>query len=97
MSKRNLTNLTPEQFKEYMLDNLPPIISRDKIEEFSGGFFALATMQKYDSQGKGPNSFQFKDRKIGYLREDFINWMISHINFEELKGIRANDNTRNNN
>lgn len=57
-----------------LLQTLPPIISRNKINLFLGGLISKGTLQNLDSEGKGPRRIKI-GRKVGYLREDFVAWL----------------------
>lgn len=55
------------------------IVSRDRIEEFTGGLICRGTMSNIDSRGDGPPMFYLSARKPAYLVEDLIPWLQKRI------------------
>jgi predicted DNA-binding transcriptional regulator AlpA len=69
----DLSNLIPK---------LPPIISRDHVEELLGGVISSKTLANLDSLGEGPKRMRV-GRKVAYLTEDLLEWLASravHLN-----------------
>lgn len=92
MSK-NLTDFTAEQLKDYLSANLPPIIAREKVSDYLGGLIASSSLQKYDCLGTGPKQLPKaeNDRKVAYLRPDFITWLINRMYQDAEQKETAND------
>jgi hypothetical protein len=63
----NFSNLIPK---------LPPIISRDHVEELLGGVISSKTLANLDSLGEGPKRMRM-GRKVVYLTEDLLDWLES--------------------
>jgi hypothetical protein len=55
---------------------LPPIISRDHVEELLGGVISSKSLANLDSLGEGPKRMRI-GRKIAYLTEDLLRWLES--------------------
>ena len=55
---------------------LPPIISRDHVEELLGGIISSKRLANLDSLGEGPKRMRV-GRKIAYLTEDLLEWIES--------------------
>lgn len=89
---KNLTDFTAEQLKDYLSTNLPPIIAREKVSDYLGGLIASSSLQKYDCLGLGPKQLPKaeNDRKVAYLRPDFIAWFINRI-YQDEKEITNDD------
>ena len=59
---------------------LPPIIARRKIEHYLGGLYKAESMAVFDSNGTGvKNPVRMEGGKVGYHKEDLINWFISRV------------------
>ena len=56
--------------------DLPPIISRDHVEELLGGLISSKSLANLDSLGKGPKRMRI-GRKVAYLAEDLLRWLES--------------------
>lgn len=76
---KNLTDFTPEQLKDYLSAELPPIITRKKVPAYTGNFIASGTMANLDSQGHGPKQLPNNGRIVAYVKKDFIEWLIDRI------------------
>lgn len=83
---KNLTDFTPETFREYITAELPPIIAREKVSTYTGNFIASGTMANLDSQGLGPKQLPNNGRKVAYVKKDFIEWLINRIFYAKNKG-----------
>lgn len=63
---------------------LPPVIERTKIAHYLGGMYKASTMSVYDSQGIGiKDPLRMEGNKVGYLKENLIEWFLSKIKAEE--------------
>ncbi len=58
----------------YMADQLPPIISRDSVEQFLGGVISPKYLANLDSLGQGPERMRI-GRKIAYRTSDLLTWL----------------------
>jgi len=64
----------------------PPIIARNDIAAYTGGLYTAGTMQVYDSKGIGvKNLIRLKGRKIGYPKQDLIDWLLNRIEVTNVK------------
>ena len=54
--------------------NLPPLISRDHVEELLGGVISSKTLANLDSLGEGPKRMRV-GRKVAYLTVDLLDWL----------------------
>lgn len=59
-----------------LAEKLPPLISRNRVEELLGGIISSKTLANLDSMGKGPNRIRI-GRKIAYLTDDLLDWLES--------------------
>ena len=50
-------------------------ISRNKVQEFTGGLISSRTLANLDSLNEGPPSFRWKNKKIFYEVDPFVKWM----------------------
>lgn len=51
------------------------IVSRDRVEAFTGGLITKGTMANIDSRGQGPPRFSLGPRKVAYPVDSFISWL----------------------
>lgn len=66
---------------EALLQALPPLVARHRIEVFLPGILSRGHLQNLDSAGRGPRRFR-RGRKIFYLRRDFVRWFLRGIEEE---------------
>lgn len=57
-----------------LIPKLPPLISRDHVEELLGGVISAKTLANLDSLGKGPKRMRV-GRKVVYLTGDLLEWL----------------------
>ena len=57
-----------------LIPKLPPLISRDHVEELLGGVISSKTLANLDSLGEGPKRMRV-GRKVAYLTEDLLGWL----------------------
>jgi len=65
-----------------LIPKLPPLISRDHVEELLGGIISSKTLANLDSLGEGPKRMRM-GRKVVYRTVDFLEWLSSrtvHLN-----------------
>lgn len=75
-----------EELRKEFEASWPPIISREEIARYTGGLYTAGTMQVYDSKGIGvKNPVRLNGRKIGYSKQDLIDWLISHMEDANVK------------
>jgi hypothetical protein len=60
-------------FQEFKT-NLPPIISRDRVEALLGGIISSKTLANLDSLGEGPRRMRV-GRKVAYRTGDLLDWL----------------------
>ena len=65
-----------------LINQLPPIIARNKIDRYLGGLISRGYLQNLDSQGRGPRRIRL-GRRVGYLREDLVEWLQGRATIEE--------------
>lgn len=69
-----------QKLREEYEKTWPPVIAREEIARYTGGLYQPATMEAYDARGIGvKNSIRFSGRKIGYPKQDLIDWLISRM------------------
>jgi len=61
---------------EGLKNSLPPLVARHDIDKYLGGVVSRGYLQNLDSLGKGPRRIKI-GKKVGYLREDLVDWLIS--------------------
>ncbi|MDA8164762.1 MAG: hypothetical protein M0017_07005 [Desulfobacteraceae bacterium] len=66
-----------------ILQELPPIIARQRIEDHLGGIISARYLANLDCLGKGPQKVRI-GRKVAYLREDLISWLERRMKQEEI-------------
>jgi len=55
------------------------IVSRDKVEDFSGGAIKAKYLANLDSQGEGPKGRFRVGRKIVYPVRNFVKWLEDRV------------------
>jgi hypothetical protein len=55
------------------------VVTRDKVEEFTGGMLTRGTMANLDCRGEGPPRFYWSERKIVYPVDKFIEWLAKRM------------------
>ncbi|UZP67680.1 hypothetical protein N1030_01555 [Desulfovibrio mangrovi] len=76
-------------FIESCVQGLPPIIAREKVEVFTGGWFNGKTLANADSKGRGPRGALKSGQKVLYRTRDLIEWGVRRFGvreFEQLPG-----------
>ncbi len=63
---------------EKELAGRPHILRTDKIRQMLDGNSA-GVLSNLDCKGRGPKNPFFIGRKVAYLRDDYINWVVSRI------------------
>lgn len=77
--KPKLEDLSIEEIREYLENNLPLMIAREDVKTKTG-LFAKSTLANADCQGKGPKDpITVDDRTVAYLRPNLIDWIINKI------------------
>ncbi len=75
-----------QKLREEYEKTWPPIIARDDIAAYTGGLYSAGTMQVYDSKGIGvKNPVRLQGRKIGYPKQDLIDWLLSRMEAADAK------------
>ena len=75
-----------QKLREEYEKTWPPIIARDDIATYTGGLYSTGTMQVYDSKGIGvKNPVRLQGRKIGYPKQDLIDWLLSRMEAADAK------------
>ena len=67
-----------------LLDSLPPIVPRHRIENYLPGIISRGYLQNLDSLGKGPRKV-LVGRKVVYMREDLISWLRARMTTEKME------------
>ena len=57
-----------------LANDLPPVISRDHVEELLGGIISSKRLANLDSLGEGPKRIRV-GRKVAYITEDLLEWL----------------------
>ena len=57
-----------------LVEKLPPLISRDHVEELLGGVISSKRLANLDSLGQGPKRMRI-GRKVVYRTTDLLDWL----------------------
>lgn len=60
---------------ERLREELPPTFSRQYVCSKLGGLMTPKTLSNLDAKGEGPSARIFIGRHVGYVREDFLDWL----------------------
>ena len=56
-------------------NELPPIFAREEVDRLFGGLVSRGYLANLDCIGEGPPRLKMGGRKVGYLREPFLEWL----------------------
>lgn len=59
----------------WMLNYLPPIISRKKVGHFTGGLVSPKTLANHDAKGTGPRVILQTDCGVAYPASVLLEWL----------------------
>jgi len=63
-----------DDFLKDLSTKLPPVISRERIEEYLGGIISSKRLANLDSLGEGPPRFRVA-RKVAYRTALLLEWI----------------------
>lgn len=61
-------------FLKELSTKLPPVISRERIEDYLGGIISSKRLANLDSLGEGPPRFRV-GRKVAYRTDLLLEWL----------------------
>lgn len=88
MQGRGMSQLTlppEEEFRQLLLEKLPPVIARKDVERQIGGIITMKTLANADSSGTGPLGAYLVGRSVVYPTEALVRWIIDHMGVDRLK------------
>ena len=74
-----------EEFRQLLLNKLPPVIAREDVESQIGGVISMKTLANADSSGKGPMGAFRVGRKVVYPTEALVSWIIDAMGVDRIK------------
>ncbi len=74
-----------EEFRQLLLQRLPPIIARKNVEVLLGGVIAAKTLANADSRGDGPIGAMTIGRNVAYPTTALIDWIIARMGVTRIK------------
>jgi hypothetical protein len=78
-----MIQISNTQFFKKMADRWPSVlVSRDSVEDFTGGLVNRRTLANLDSQGVGPAGRIRCGRKVAYQVSHFVEWLEKRCKFE---------------
>lgn len=90
---RNTTRkvIAPEtmQLIEAWCAQLPPVISRKRLDWFLGGIVSRKNIANLDSAGEGPQGRILVGRETVYNTHDLLVWLAQTRGFKKLTGLRT--------
>lgn len=61
-----------------MAENWPSeLVSRKRVDAFTGGLICGKTVANYESKGEGPPKVKI-GRMVGYPKDSFVTWLKAH-------------------
>lgn len=75
-----------EEFRQLLLNRLPPIVARKDVGKQLGGVITMKTLANADASGRGPLGTYVVGRSIVYRSEALVDWIIAHMGVDRLKG-----------
>lgn len=76
--------MTKDEIIERIKNELPPIVARRQLGQFTGGLIAPRTLANLDCLGQGPKERIRMGRKVAYPRDAFINWLEGRLEVEDV-------------
>lgn len=74
-----MRNPSLEQYRQTLLDKLPPIVTRRQGLDAIGNLYSPRTLSNMESRKEGPRSKLRIGRQVAYSREDFVDFIIGKI------------------
>jgi len=80
-------DVTIERIISSLREALPPVSSRETIEEATGKMLRKRHLANLDALGEGPpGKVRLGNRRVGYEREGFLTWFASRLTTVNGKG-----------
>lgn len=74
-----------EEFRQLLLNKLPPVVARKDVERQLGGLVTMKTLANADSSGKGPLGAYVVGRSVVYPAESLVRWIIESFGVARLR------------
>lgn len=74
-----------EEFRQLLLNRLPPVVARKDVERQLGGVVSMKTLANADSSGKGPLGAYVVGRSVVYPAESLVRWIIESFGVVRLR------------
>lgn len=74
-----------EEFRQLLLNKLPPVVARKDVERQLGGVVSMKTLANADSSGKGPLGAYMVGRSVVYPAESLVRWIIESFGVARLR------------
>jgi hypothetical protein len=74
-----------EEFRQLLLNKLPPVVARKDVERQLGGVVAMKTLANADSSGTGPLGAYVVGRSVVYPAESLVRWIIETMGVDKLR------------
>ena len=74
-----------EEFRQLLLNKLPPVVARKDVERQLGGVVTMKTLANADSSGKGPLGAYLVGRSVVYPSEALVRWIIEYMGVDRLR------------
>lgn len=69
-------NISDDELKDQLLNNLPPAFGRKKIDALLPGVVSAKTLANLKSEDSGP-PYRKMGKDIIYIRESFVEWLVN--------------------
>jgi hypothetical protein len=70
-----------DKLREVLDAALPPIVTRKKAAEVTGGLVTIKVLANCDAAGTGVGEKIYVGKQIGYFKEQFIDFMVRRMRF----------------
>ncbi len=73
-----------EEFRQLLLNKLPPVVARKDVARQLGGVVSMKTLANADSLGKGPLGAYLVGRSVVYPSDSLVRWIIDTLGVDRL-------------
>ncbi|MBU1040030.1 MAG: hypothetical protein KKF77_02890 [Proteobacteria bacterium] len=81
------------EFAALLLEKLPPVIAREKVEELTGGIVTGKTLANADAQKdpdkQGPEVAYRVGRKVVYSSASLVDWIVGRFPIRRIANLKT--------
>lgn len=82
-----------QEFAALLLESLPAVVAREKVEELTGGVVSMKTLANADAQKdpakQGPPVAYRVGRKVVYSSASLVSWLVERYPVRRLENLKT--------